>query len=545
MGADALEPSPYNVKVIVSDDYGTHPSLTPEHPKPPAPKKPPKAAKGNGKTPKGETRQTLTPARGRDPMDASGCGKEKRVIICGAGDAGRMIAREIAHHPRLNLKVVAFLDDDRKKTGREVEGAPVVGVTAEVATAAARLDADEILIAIPSASGDVVRRIAETCHAAALPYRILPGIFEIIHGDARLSQIREVEVEDLLKREPIQLDLGSIRENVTGRTILVTGAGGSIGSELCRQLTSFEPRLLVMLGRGENSIFYIGVDLQQKFPGIPAVPVVADVRDRNRIRAVLRKYKPNIIYHAAAHKHITLMEQNLEEAVKNNVTGTRVVAEEALDAGTSRFVLISTDKAVNPVSAMGASKAVAELVVQCLRGAGPTSFVTVRFGNVLGSRGSVVTLFKKQIDQGGPITITDPDMMRYFMTIYEAVQLVIQASALGEDGEIMILDMGKPVRIQDLAYDLIRLSGYVPGKDITVEYVGMKPGERLMEELFASYEDLKTTSIDEIMVAYHPPVDAQKITPRILKLEEAAAAMDRGLTIKYLRELVPTYKPTS
>lgn len=478
-------------------------------------------------------------------MDAAGHGKEKKVIICGAGEAGRMIAREISRHPRLNLKVVAFLDDDRRKVGRDLEGIPIFGVTDEVATAATKLGADEILIALPSASGDVVRRIAETCHAAALPYRILPGIFEIIHGDARLSQIRDVEVEDLLKRDPIRLDLESIRESVSGRTILVTGAGGSIGSELCRQLTSFEPKQLVLMGRGENSIFHIGMELEQKFPQVSAVPLVGDVRDRGKVAAVVRRYKPDIIYHAAAHKHITLMEQNLEEAIKNNVTGTRIVAEEALNGGTDKFVLISTDKAVNPVSAMGASKAVAELVVQCLRSRGQTHFITVRFGNVLGSRGSVVTLFKQQIMQGGPVTITHPDMMRYFMTIYEAVQLVIQASALGEDGEIMILDMGKPVRILDLAYDLIRLSGYVPERDIGVRFVGMKPGERLMEELFASYEDLKTTSIEEIMVALPPPADTCETMPLIENLERAAAAMDREETIAALRELVPTYDPAA
>jgi len=469
------------------------------------------------------------------------CAKDKRVVICGAGEAGEMIAREIVKHPRLMLKPVAFLDDDRRKTGKEVAGIPVVGVTAEVATAARKFNADEVLIAMPSATGDAVRRIAETCMAAALTYRILPGIFEIIHGDARLSQLREVEVEDLLKRDPIRLDLESIRESVAGRTVLVTGAGGSIGSELCRQLTSFAPRRLVMLGRGENSVFNIGLEMEQKFPQTPCATVVGDARDRAKMEAVFRQYRPEIIYHAAAHKHITLMEQNLEEAIKNNVTGTRVVAEEALAAGVDRFVLISTDKAVNPVSAMGASKNVAELVAQCLRGRGRTSFVTVRFGNVLGSRGSVITLFKKQIAQGGPVTITHRDMTRYFMTIYEAVQLVIQASAIGLDGEIMILDMGKPVRIQDLAYDLIRLSGFVPEKDIEIKYVGIKPGERLMEELFASYEDLKTTPIEEIMVAIHPPVDAAAKLPLILALEEAAAAMDRERTTALLRELVPTY----
>jgi len=469
----------------------------------------------------------------------------KNVIICGAGEAGEMIAREIKKHPRLGLKAVAFLDDDRRKIGRSVAGVPVVGVTAEVATAAQRYGADEVLIAMPSAAGAAVRRIAERCIAAAITYRILPGIFEIIHGDARLSQLREVEVEDLLKRDPIELDLQSIRESVAGKNILVTGAGGSIGSELCRQLTSFDPALIVLMGHGENSIFNVSLELEQKFGATNAVAVVGDVRDRAHVRAVFKRYRPDIIYHAAAHKHITLMERNIEEAVKNNVTGTHVVAEEALEAGAGRFVLISTDKAVNPVSAMGAAKMVAELVVQCIRDRGPTEFVTVRFGNVLGSRGSVITLFKKQIESGGPVTITHREMTRYFMTVYEAVQLLIQASAIGQNGEIMILDMGKPVRIVDLAYDLIRLSGYVPEKDVAIEFIGIKPGERLSEELFASYEDLKETPIEEIMVAIPPPIKARadEVSPKILRLEEAAAAMDHELTVQLLSELVPSYNP--
>jgi len=448
-------------------------------------------------------------------MESSSHGKIKKVIICGAGEAGEMIAREIAKHPRLGLKAVAFLDDDRRKAGREAAGVPVVGVTAEVANVAQRYGADEVLIAMPSAAGKAVRRIAELCMAAAITYRILPGIFEIIHGDARLSQLREVEVEDLLKRDPIELDLESIRESVTGKAILVTGAGGSIGSELCRQLTSFEPANIILLGHGENSVFNVALELEQKFAATAAVPVVGDVRDQSAMTATFDKYHPDIVYHAAAHKHITLMEQNVEEAVKNNVTGTRVVAEETLRSGAGRFVLISTDKAVNPASAMGASKMVAELAVQCLRSRDPTEFVTVRFGNVLGSRGSVITLFKKQISEGGPV------------------------------GEIMILDMGKPVRIVDLAYDLIRLSGYVPEKDVAIEFVGIKPGERLSEELFASYEDLKETPIDEIMVAIPPPVKADEMMPKIQRLEEAAAAMDYDATVELLRELIPSYEPTA
>jgi FlaA1/EpsC-like NDP-sugar epimerase len=477
-------------------------------------------------------------------VDRGYTGRQKSVVICGAGEAGEMIGREIVNNPRLAMELVAYLDDDVNKVWTEVHGVPVVGTTDDLARVITEHDVEEVLIAMPSASGDVVRKIIDICIAEEVAHRILPGIFEIIHGDAKIYQVREVQVEDLLKRDPIELDLSAITEEFEGRTILITGAGGSIGGELCRQLTPFKPNKLLLLGHGENSIFEIYNELARKFPDVSAVPVVGDVKDARKIGKIFEKHKPSIVFHAAAHKHIGLMESNIEEAIKNNVTGTRVMAEEAITHGVSRFILISTDKAVNPVSAMGASKMVAETVVQVLRYGNDTDFVTVRFGNVLESRGSVVTVFKKQIEMGGPITVTDPDMTRYFMTVYEAVQLVIQASAIGEDGEIMILDMGLPIRIEDLARDLIRLSGYVPGKDIQINYIGMKAGERLNEELIASHESLVSTPVEQIMVVTPPPTDRYKIMAQVAALEKAAADMDKVLMLDILSQLAPSYNLT-
>ena len=476
-------------------------------------------------------------------MTASPKIDETRILIYGAGTAGAMIGREIVNDPAQGLELVVYADDDPEKTGGELQGVPIAGGIAELPEIINQYEIEEVLIAMPSASGDIIRKISDVCIDEETPYRVLPGIFEIIHGDAFLNQIREIEYENLLKREPIELDLEAISGKKEGRTVLVTGAGGSIGSELCRQLTSFKPRSILMLGHGENSIYEIANEMAEKYPGLPTYPLISSVCDRAKVRRFMEKYRPEIVFQAAAHKHVPLMEVNIEEAIKNNVTGTRVMAEEAQNSGAEQFVLISTDKAVNPVNAMGASKMIAELFVQSIPRKGRTRYITVRFGNVMGSRGSVINLFKRQIAAGGPVTVTHPDVTRYFMTTYEAVQLVIQASAIGEDRDIMILDMGQPIRIEDLALDLIRLSGKVPEKDIAIEYIGLKPGERLYEELFTNYEDLKATEIDEIMAAVPLNINAERIIKLVNAIEEAAAQMDTVLMLDILRDLVPTYDP--
>ncbi len=438
-------------------------------------------------------------------------GTPRPVIIMGAGDAGAMMVRELRSNPQLGLEPVGFLDDDLGKHDVLIHGIPVLGDRYAIHDAAKRLHAEQVIIAMPTASGRTIREIVAICEEAGVATRIVPGMYELLGGQVTVSQLRPVQIDDLLRREPVKTDTARVASLVRGRRVLVTGAGGSVGSELVRQISRYEPSEVVLLGHGENSVFEICNELswqgQWRRDRSPAAAakvayhaVIADIRDADRLRSVFGRLRPEIVFHAAAHKHVPLMETNVEEAVANNVMGTRTLVDASLAAGVDRFVFISTDKAVNPTSVMGASKRVAEMIVQQAALASKRPYVAVRFGNVLGSRGSIVPLWQKQIAAGGPVTVTHPDARRYFMTVPEAVQLVLQAAALGRGGEVYILDMGEPVRIMDLANDVIRLSGLEPGHDIEVVFTGLRPGDKLFEQLFAEEEAYTRTQHEKIFV---------------------------------------------
>jgi FlaA1/EpsC-like NDP-sugar epimerase len=393
---------------------------------------------------------------------------------------------------------------------------------------------DEIIVAMPSAPGRTIRSVVDSCKNLKVSMKILPGVYELVDGKVSVKQLRDIQIEDLLGREPVHLDLESIGAYLTNQTVLVTGAGGSIGSEICRHIARFKPKSIVLLGHGENSIFEIEQELKRKYPNQHTVAVIADIRNEDRINKVFEGYKPDVVFHAAAHKHVPLMEANPEEALSNNVFGTRNVARAADRYGAERFVLISTDKAVNPVSVMGMSKRVAEMVVQSIGANSKTKFMAVRFGNVLGSRGSVVPIFRRQIAEGGPVTVTHPDMTRYFMTIPEAVQLVIQAGAMGQGGEIFVLDMGEPVRITQLAEDIIRLSGLEPGSDIEIVYTGVRPGEKMFEETLTRDEQAMATKHNKIYVSRDSQVQNSALQTTLQELAEglgetAANGGDQGV----------------
>ena len=484
--------------------------------------------------------------RGR-MADAAKGKKSSRVLIVGAGEAGRILAREMLRHPESGMVPVGFLDDDPVKRRQRYVGLPVLGCVDDLPAAVARAQADEVLIAVPSAPGKVVRRVVELARKANIRHRIVPGIYEILSGKVAISQIRNVDVEDLLRRNPVQLDTSEIAGYLEGRVVLVTGAGGSIGSEIVRQVTRFRPRRVLLLGRGENSLYQIERELERTWPELDWRTIVADVRDREKMQHVFTTYAPEVVFHAAAHKHVPMMEANPDEAVFNNVGGTKNVVELALEHGVERFVNISTDKAVNPTSVMGASKRVAEYLVQwAAQRAGPgQAFVSVRFGNVLGSRGSVIPLFKEQIASGGPVTVTHPEMTRYFMTIPEAAQLVLQAGGLGDNGAVYVLDMGEPVRIADLARDLIRLSGLEPDIDIDIVFTGIRPGEKLFEELLTAEEGTEASKHQQIFIAKAAPVDlGEKLEP-IEKLFAAAKGRDPIQIKRALKDLVPTFAPSA
>ncbi|MFH7818878.1 polysaccharide biosynthesis protein [Neobacillus thermocopriae] len=412
----------------------------------------------------------------------------KRTLIIGAGSGGTMVARQLLNNSKVDLKPVAFIDDDRNKHRLEILGIPVVGDSNVIVQAVNKYHIDHIIIAIPSLNKKEINRIYQECAKTNAKTQIMPKLEDVMTGKVSVNEFRDVQVEDLLGREPVELDIDSISEYITGKTVLVTGAGGSIGSEICRQICKFKPGKIVLVGHGENSIYLIDMELRQMYQDhIEIVPVIGDIQDRARMFEIMEEHRPYVVYHAAAHKHVPLMEYNPREAVKNNIFGTKNVAEAADTFGVHTFVLISSDKAVNPPNVMGATKRFAELIIQSLAQQSQTKFVAVRFGNVLGSRGSVIPLFKKQIKAGGPVTVTHPDMTRYFMTIPEASRLVIQAGTLARGGEVFVLDMGEPVKIVDLAKNLIKLSGYSI-EEIGIKFSGLRPGEKMYEELLNENE---------------------------------------------------------
>ena len=426
---------------------------------------------------------------------------ERPTLIIGAGAAGRLIADELLSNPQLGLRVVGFADDDPAKRDQLLLDLPVLGALSDVPRLLESHQVREMIIAMPRARGSVVRNLVRVAHEAGVHTRTVPGLFEIISERVSVSALRDVEIQDLLRREPVLTDLAGVGRQIAGRTVLVTGAGGSIGSELCRQLARLGPSRLLLLGHGENSIFEIQNEMAASHPELPTSALIADVRDAAGVGRLFQRHRPEVVFHAAAHKHVPLMEGNIAEAILNNVLGTATVVASALDAGTERLVLVSTDKAVRPSSVMGATKRAAELVVQSAGMTHDREYVAVRFGNVLGSRGSVVPTFLRQIRAGGPVIVTHPEMSRYFMTIPEAVQLLLQAGALGHHGEVFMLDMGEPVRIVDLAEDLIRLSGLQPHEDIEIRFSGVRPGERLAEELVLLTESVVPTEHPKVLRA--------------------------------------------
>ena len=463
---------------------------------------------------------------------------QQRVLIVGAGDTGYLTARELLLHGNCGKKLVGFIDDDRLKQDQRLLGVKVLGGRKDLKKIVEKMQVDEIIVATPSLTGERLRALIHDCRQTGCRVKMVPALHELINGKPTMEQLREVNLEDLLRREPVKLDLDKVAGYLRGKRVLITGAGGSIGSELCRQVARLGPESLFLLGKGENSIYEIDQELREKYPDLHIQPIIADVRDRRRIRDIFWRTRPEVVFHAAAHKHVPLMELQPEEAVYNNIFGTKVVAEAALMVKTEIFIMISTDKAINPTSVMGATKRVAEQVIQSLNGMGRTKFAAVRFGNVLGSRGSVVPLFQKQIAAGGPVTVTHPEMKRYFMTIPEAVQLVLQAGSMATGGEVFVLDMGEPVKIYDMACALIELSGLRPHTDVEIRFTGLRPGEKLFEELLTAEEGTTATTHQKIFIANLQAVDASKLEDRLNRLVQARSSFEIR---KILGELVPTY----
>ena len=465
---------------------------------------------------------------------------EKRTMLIGGGQAGAIALREFQTSPRSENKVVCIIDDSPNKVGSYLRGVKSVGGRSSIPAMAEKYDVDEIVLAIPSASRQEKLQILSYCHNTSCTLRTLPGICQLANGEVRIEQIREVDIEDLLGRETVKIDLDEVAAYITGKTVLVTGGGGSIGSELCRQAAAQRPKRLIIFDIYENNAYDIQMELRRTHPELDLVLLIGSVRDRARVMQVFDRYRPDLVCHAAAHKHVPLMETSPFEAIKNNVFGTYNVAQAADRFGTQRFILISTDKAVNPTNVMGASKRLCEMIVQMINDRSATEYVAVRFGNVLGSAGSVIPLFRKQIRSGGPVTVTDKRVIRYFMTIPEAVQLIFQAGAYARGGEIFVLDMGEPVRIDDLARNMIRLSGFEPDVDIPIVYTGLRPGEKLYEELLLSGEGMQKTKNDLIYIGHEIAFDPAAFEENLMLLRAIPESDEPALRAK-LRELVPTF----
>jgi FlaA1/EpsC-like NDP-sugar epimerase len=482
-------------------------------------------------------------------------GDAVRVLVAGAGWAGVTIVKEMQRNPHLGLDPVGFVDDDPAKQRASIRGVRVLGRCSDIPAVAREVHARQVIIAMPSVAGKDIRRVVQICEDAGVHVKIIPGMYELLDGTVHVKHLRDVRIDDLLRRDPIQTDTSAIAEMVLGKRILVTGGGGSIGSELCRQLLRFNPESLIILGHGENSVFEIQdelvsmlgslpMDEQNQLPLPKIHSVIADIRMIDRLWSVFERYRPEVVFHAAAHKHVPLMELNPVEAITNNVLGTKNLLQVSAEMGVERFVMISSDKAVNPTSIMGASKRAAELLTHQAAMRTGRPYVAVRFGNVLGSRGSVVLTFQKQIAAGQPVTVTHPEMKRYFMTIPEAVQLVLQAATLGVGGEIFMLDMGEPIKISDLARDVIKLSGLEPGRDIDIHYTGVRPGEKLFEELYLEGEEYKRTAHDKIFVVAGPSSSVPWFLDEAVgQLGIAALRADERAVVKGLQMLVPEFHP--
>ena len=465
------------------------------------------------------------------------------VLVVGAGGVGQTFVREIHQNPHLKMSVAGLIDSDPERQKMSFQGVPVLGTPRDLPRILAREGIDQVIIAQTAVGSRTLQKIVETCRRAGVQSKILPAVGTILSGEVSIRQIRDVQVEDLLGRPPVHLDIEGIRNYLTGKRILVTGAAGSIGSEICRQIAPFEPAQLILFDHAETPLFEIENELRETWPGLDLLPKLGDIRNRGSIRALFAKWRPQVIFHAAAYKHVPMSECNPVEAIGNNVFGTRILVEAGDEFGAEKFVMVSTDKAVNPTNAMGASKRAAELYVQALARRSATHLVTVRFGNVLGSNGSVVPIFRRQIERGGPITVTHPEVTRFFMTIPEAVQLVLQAGSMGKGGEIFLLDMGEPVKIVQLAEEMIRLSGLRAHQDIRIVFTGLRPGEKLHEELLLAGEGILPTCHAKIRVARSTPCDLDLLGSHLERLNQAIQRVDPEQALTLLRQIVPEYRP--